>query len=150
MAAALDNDPHNGEEAAALVSPSRSFRKAEKNLAAADRCLAAAAYSLNFDIAEVWTFVPDPAAAKSKASDIPAIKPACVHVYAQPATLENYRAKLVGIWNNGERERRHKLSPGVSAHVTFAGIVMQLSISCEPLQCTCTIFNSKQRIIGCI
>lgn len=36
-----------------------------------------------------------------------------MHVYAQPETLENYRSKLVGIWEHGERDRTHKLSPGL-------------------------------------
>eukprot|EP00611_Tribonema_gayanum_P020591 TRINITY_DN3780_c0_g1_i1.p1 TRINITY_DN3780_c0_g1~~TRINITY_DN3780_c0_g1_i1.p1 ORF type:complete len:538 (+),score=136.60 TRINITY_DN3780_c0_g1_i1:226-1839(+) len=93
-------------------SPARDFRASEKNLEAADRCLAAAAYTLNFDIAELWTFVPDPAG-DHKAGGPPAVTPSCLYVYAQPATLENYRARLVGIWNNGEREKRHKLSPGL-------------------------------------
>jgi hypothetical protein len=76
--------------------------------------MGAACSSLNFHIAELWNFVPDPAVAVSP-GEPPAVKPACLHVFAQPATLETYRAKLVGIWNNGERERTHKLSPGVSA-----------------------------------
>ena len=48
-------------QAPSPTSPPHGFKQAERNLSAADRCLAAAAYSLNFDICEIWTFVPDPA-----------------------------------------------------------------------------------------
>mmetsp|Transcript_5277 Transcript_5277/g.7938 ORF Transcript_5277/g.7938 Transcript_5277/m.7938 type:complete len:528 (-) Transcript_5277:219-1802(-) len=78
--------------------------------AAADRCLIAATSSLDFDIAELWTYVPDPTS-ESK-NDYAPVKPSCICVYAQPATQEAYRAQLIGIWNKGEK-KIHIYSPGL-------------------------------------
>lgn len=102
---------------------------ADAGLEAVNKCLAAAAYSLKFDIAELWRFGPDHSkrrgrgsmaggaagAGAATATAKGASKPFCEHVYTMPATLKTYTGRIMGIWNSGYHDSRapqdHLLSP---------------------------------------
>lgn len=100
---------------------------ADLELEAVNRCLAAAAYSLKFDIAELWRFAPvqskktTGSAAASTAASTGGVggelKPFCEHVYTMPATLKTYTGRIVGMWNSGFDDSRapqhHVVSPAV-------------------------------------
>jgi len=98
-----------------------------------DTCLEAAAFSLKFDIAELWRFGPDTtkrrgsSKARSGSSGstggagggggkVP-LKPYCEHVYTMPATLRTYTGRIMGMWTSGFDDSRapqhHVLSPQV-------------------------------------
>lgn len=97
---------------------------ADAGLEAVNKCLAAAAYSLKFDIAELWRFGPDHSKRRGRAnmsggggggaSAKVASKPFCEHVYTMPATLKTYTGRIMGIWNSGYHDSQatdHLLSP---------------------------------------
>ncbi|CAN0063883.1 unnamed protein product [Pylaiella littoralis] len=113
----------------------------DAGLLAVDTCLEAAAFSLKFDIAELWRFGPDNSkrrgSGKSRSGSSNgssggggggggmagggvggmkmALKPYCEHVYTMPATLKTYTGRIVGMWNTGFDDSRalqnHVLSP---------------------------------------
>ena len=99
-----------------------------------DTCLEAAAFSLKFDIAELWRFGPDTtkrrgsgkarngsalgiSGAGGGAKHNMPLKPSCEHVYTMPATLKTYTGRIMGMWNSGFDDSRapqhHVLSPQV-------------------------------------
>ena len=98
---------------------------ADVGLEAVNKCLAAAAYSLKFDIAELWRFGPDHSKRRGRANMSGgggsgaavkvASRPFCEHVYTMPATLKTYTGRIMGIWNSGYHDSRatqdHLLSP---------------------------------------
>eukprot|EP00904_Undaria_pinnatifida_P012456 jgi/Undpi1/8340/HiC_scaffold_25.g10809.m1 len=110
---------------------------ADAGLEAVNKCLAAAAYSLKFDIAELWRFGPDHSkrrgrgsmaggaagAGAATATAKGASKPFCEHVYTMPATLKTYTGRIMGIWNSGYHDSRapqdHLLSPLVFLSLTL-------------------------------
>lgn len=100
-----------------ILSPSlhkrTAFALSEWNLDAADSVMQAAADSLNFHIVELWCFVPDIAAGGVLEDGTVPLRPSCLHVFAQPETMDHFQSKLVGVWNKEEKEdaRRHVLSP---------------------------------------
>lgn len=96
---------------------------------AVNECLAAAAETLKFDIAELWRFGPDAALRTTGVLSrvTPTVgggaaavrgKPSCEHVYAQSAILKTYTGRIMGIWNSGfddsKSSQNHVLSPSVS------------------------------------
>lgn len=91
-------------------------------LESVNKCLAAAAYSLKFDIAELWRFGPDrntrTTGMVGEATAKRTAKPYCEHVYAQPATLKTYTGRILGIWGSkfedSHAQQNHILSPSVS------------------------------------
>lgn len=106
----------------------------DAGLLAVDTCLEAAAFSLKFDIAELWRFGPDTSkrrgSGKAKSSGIGdsgsgsgaggtkvPLKPYCEHVYTMPATLKTYTGRIMGMWRSGFDDSRapqnHVLSPQV-------------------------------------
>ncbi len=119
-----------------------------------DKCLEAAAFSLKFDIAELWRFGPDTtkrrggSKARSGSSGstgstggggaggvkVP-LKPYCEHVYTMPATLKTYTGRIMGMWNSGFDDSRspqnHVLSPQVRESVCVCRSELQIDFSCR-------------------
>lgn len=118
------------------ASGSQSPVPPDAGLLAVDTCLEAAAFSLKFDIAELWRFGPDTSkrrgsGGKARNSSglgnsgsgggaggmkVP-LKPYCEHVYTMPATLKTYTGRIMGMWRSGFDDSRapqnHVLSPQV-------------------------------------
>ena len=104
---------------------------ADAGLEAVNKCLAAAAYSLKFDVAELWRFGPDYSKRRGRANMTggwggnaaakATSKPFCEHVYTMPATLQTYTGRITGIWNSGYHDSRapqdHLLSPLVGCEL---------------------------------
>lgn len=99
----------------------RSLSIESPRLALVDKCMAAATYGLNFDIAEIWRFLPDSSSHNlggNKGIGIGStLSPTPEHVYAQPATLRTYTGRITGIWNSSfedsQAPKKHVLSPSV-------------------------------------
>lgn len=101
----------------------------DPDLQAINECLAAAAFSLKFDIAELWQFASDTNTGRGSsvsgqsahraawAAGTGGMKPYCEHVYTMPATLKTYTGRIAGIWKSGFDDSRspgyHVLSPSV-------------------------------------
>lgn len=107
-----EGDEHKSMESTAVADP---------EFIAVDKCLAAATFGLNFDIAELWRLAPDTSSrdtgVNTSSSTRNPSKPTCEHVYAEPATLKTYTGRIMGIWNSGFEDSRalqqHVLSPDV-------------------------------------
>lgn len=130
-------------------SGSQSPVPPDAGLLAVDTCLEAAAFSLKFDIAELWRFGPDTSkrrgsGGKARNSGIGGngsvsgvggtkvpLKPYCEHVYTMPATLKTYTGRIMGMWRSGFDDSRapqnHVLSPQVCVCVCF------VRVSCKEL-----------------
>eukprot|EP00752_Nemacystus_decipiens_P007986 g7135.t1 len=115
------------------ASGSQSPEPPDAGLLAVDDCLEAAAFSLKFDIAELWQIAPDTSkrrgsGGKGRNSSIGnsgsgsgvggtkvPLKPHCEHVYTMPATLKTYTGRITGKWRSGFDDSRapqnHVLSP---------------------------------------
>eukprot|EP00903_Cladosiphon_okamuranus_P011855 g11137.t1 len=130
-----DNLEAQTDEGQLIVSTSASQSPAppDAGLLAVDTCLEAAAFSLKFDIAELWRFGPD--TSKRRSSGVKAwsssvgnsdsgsgaggtkvpLKPYCEHVYTMPATLKTYTGRIIGMWRSDFDDSRapqnHVLSP---------------------------------------
>lgn len=123
------------DQLAVPASGSQSPAPPDAGLLAVDKCLEAAAFSLKFDIAELWRFGPDTSkrrssGGKARNSGIgnsgsgsgaggtkAPLKPYCEHVYTMPATLKTYTGRIMGMWRSGFDDSRapqnHVLSPQV-------------------------------------
>lgn len=124
MTDVFEDLPGNATVVKPKIFNNESPEPVDVGLEAVNKCLAAAAYSLKFDIAELWRFAPDTArrstgkpAMATPSMGLGASKPSCEHVYAQSAILKTYTGRIAGIWKSGfddsQLPQHHVLSPSM-------------------------------------
>ncbi len=114
----------------------------EERLSAANKCMEVACTTLNFNVAEIWEFVPRFSAhnnidAETSGENIggDTEAPICIHVYSRFDNLDRSKAVIVGPSRQMEKDERdqngniHKLSPEMCKMATAKGCQLWLNHS---------------------